>query len=78
MKPFLLVVAAILLPFGPIGCFTYATFLPMRDGGAAGTLPAWLFMAGIIMVVAVGICIFHLNRLYAARRGDAGTGGGTY
>lgn len=71
MKAFLFIMAALILPFGAIGSFTYATFLSMRDGAAAGTLPAWLFSAGIVMVIIIGWCIFSLNRLYTSRRNGA-------
>lgn len=72
MRTFLLIVAALVLPFGAIGSFTYGTYLSMRDGAAAGSMPAWLFAAGIAMVIGVGVCIYRLNRIYANRGEDAG------
>lgn len=67
MKAFLLIVAAILLPFASIGSFTAASLLLMRDGAAAGSLPALLNVVGAVLILALAFCIFTLHRMHVAK-----------
>lgn len=66
MKAFLLIVAALLLPFAAIGSFTAASLLLMRDGAAAGALPALLNAAGVALILVLAACIVSLHKLHVA------------
>lgn len=68
MKAFLLIVAALTLPFVSIGAFTWASLLRMRDGGAAGSLPTLLSIIGGVLILALAVCIYKLHRMHVARR----------
>ena len=68
MKAFILIVAAILLPFASIGSFTAASLLRMRDGAAAGSLPTLLTAAGFILIVVLAACILQLHKMHVAKR----------
>lgn len=76
MKAFLLIVAAVLLPFAAIGSFTASSLLTMRDGAAAGSLPILLDAVGAIAIVLLAVCVVRLHRLYLAQRATA-PGNGT-
>jgi hypothetical protein len=67
MKAFLLIVAAILLPFAAIGSFTAASLLRMRDGLASGSLPMLLNSAGVVLILALIACIVVLHRMHVAK-----------
>ena len=68
MKTFLLIVAALLLPFAAIGAFTAASLLLMRDGAAAGSLPSLLNAAGVVLILVLAACIVSLHKLHVAKK----------
>jgi len=70
MKAFLLIVAAILLPFATIAAFSAAAILRVRDGAAAGALPTLLTVGGGLLIVALGFCIVALHRMHVAKRAE--------
>lgn len=73
MKAFILIVAALILPFVSIGSFTAASLLRMRDGAAAGALPGILTGVGFVLIAVLAVCIFQLHRMHVAKRqGTAG------
>ena len=68
MKAFLLVAAAILLPFATIAAFTAASLLRMRDGMAAGSLPTLLSSVGVVLIVVLAACVVSLHKMHVAKR----------
>ncbi len=68
MKVFLLVAAAILLPFATIAAFTAASLLRMRDGVAAGSLPTLLTGAGVVLILVLAACVVSLHKMHVAKR----------
>jgi len=68
MKAFLLIFAAILLPFAAIGSMTAASILRVRDGANAGILPDALTALGCVLLVGLAVCIYKLHRMYLAKR----------
>ncbi|MBN9423443.1 MAG: hypothetical protein BGO63_18860 [Candidatus Accumulibacter sp. 66-26] len=74
MKAFLLIVAALILPFVSIGSFTAASLLRMRDGAAAGALPGLLTGVGFVLIAVLAYCIFSLHRMHVAKRNAAPSG----
>lgn len=68
MKAFVLIVAAILLPFAAIGSFTAASLMHMRDGAAAGATPLLLTVVGGALIVVLAVCIIRLHKMHVARR----------
>lgn len=75
MNTFILIVAAILLPFASIGALTAASLLRMRDGAAAGMWPGLLTGLGCVLIVALVYCIVRLHRLHTQKRAAAQNGG---
>lgn len=75
MKAFLLILAALLLPFASIGAFTAASLLRMRDGAAAGILPDLLTGTGLVLIVVLALCVIRLHRMHVARRQAPPTAG---
>ncbi len=67
MKAFILIVTAILLPFAAIGSFTVASLLRMRDGLASGSLPLLLNAAGVVLILALAVCIVVLHKMHVAQ-----------
>lgn len=66
MKVFLLITAALLLPFAAIGSFTAASLLLMRDGAAAGSLPTLLNATGATLILVLAVCIVYLHKMHVA------------
>jgi hypothetical protein len=67
MKVFLLIVAALLLPFTSIAAFTAASLLRMRDGLAAGALPSLLNIVGVALILVLAVCIVRLHKIHVAK-----------
>jgi len=68
MKVFLLIVAALLLPFASIAAFTAASLLRMRDGLAAGALPSLLNIIGVALILVLAVCIVRLHKIHVVKR----------
>ena len=68
MKAFVLIVATVLLPFAAIGSFTAASLMRMREGAAAGAMPAVLTVVGTVLIVVLAFCILRLQKMHVAKR----------